>query len=100
MSRSILSIVLQLAVWAVISWFLIAWVQGCVSAEPVATSSIGTVIRVERDLVLVTFPVVNRKPGSQAANWFYIPGHGFQLRDRYPDPSKDPAFQIQSYGDR
>lgn len=100
MSRSILSITMQLAVWAVISWFLIGWTQSCVSSVPAATHSVGTVLQVDGDLVLVSFPVATRELGSQAANWFYIPGHAYQVRDRYPDWDKDPSLQKESDGNR
>jgi hypothetical protein len=68
-------------------------ITGCASASiPPATSSVGTVLQVDGDRVLVTFPVVTEKLGSQSANWFYIPGHRYEVRDRYPDPSKDPSL--------
>lgn len=67
----------------------------CASQIQPATSSIGTVLQVDGDRVLVTFPVVTRELGSQSANWFYIPGHGYQVRDVYPDPVKDPNLRRQ-----
>lgn len=63
---------------------------GCAPAQAPATRSIGTVIQVDGDRVLVTFPVVNKNFSDQAANWFYIPGHSYEVRDFYPDPAKDP----------
>lgn len=71
--------------------FLIGmYVFGCAPAQVPATRSIGTVIQVDGDRVLVTFPVVNKNFSDQAANWFYIPGHSYEVRDFYPDPAKDP----------
>lgn len=65
----------------------------CASAQPPATRSIGTVIQVDGDRVLVTFPVVNKDFSDQAANWFYIPGHAYRQGDLYPDPDKDPSIK-------
>ena len=90
MFRTILSISLQLIAWGIISFFLIGWAHGCASAQAPATRSIGTVIQVDGDRVLVTFPVVNKNFSDQASNWFYIPGHEYERGDRYPDPSKYP----------
>jgi len=70
----------------------------CAPAQAPATLSTGTVIQVDGDRILVTFPVVNKDFSDQAANWFYIPGHSYQVRDRYPDPSKDPNLKQDGTG--
>lgn len=69
---------------------------GCVSSRHPASSSIGTVIQVDGDLVLVTFPVMSKGYADQAANWFLIPGHNYFTGDRYPDPKKDPNLKTPS----
>nr|WP_287937758.1 hypothetical protein [Algoriphagus sp.] len=75
-----------------VPYYLIMLAISCAPAQAPATRSIGTVIQVDGDRVLVTFPVVNRNFSDQAANWFYIPGHSYEVRDFYPDPAKDPNF--------
>jgi hypothetical protein len=65
---------------------------GCAAKRYPATTSVGYVISVDGDEVLVAFEVVNEQRGSQASNWFYIPGHRYQKGDRYPDPAKDPSL--------
>ena len=71
-------------------FFVFMLLFGCVSAQPIATSSTGTVIQVDRDRVLVTFPLLTKGYADQASNWFFIPGHRYQIGDKYPDTSKDP----------
>lgn len=66
---------------------------GCSSAKLPATESIGTVISVDGDKVLVAFEVVSEQRGSQASNWFYVPRHSYSKGDRFPDPCKDPQLQ-------
>lgn len=95
MSRSFLSITAQLIGWVVISFLLTGWAHSCASVGPRATLSTGTVIKVDGDLVLVTFTVVTEGYADQGWNWFYIPGHGYQERDVYPDPKKDPNLRRQ-----
>ena len=75
-------------------YFLVMLAISCVASQPPATLSTGTVIQIDGDRVLVTFPVVNKDFSDQAANWFYIPGHTYQVRDFYPDPNKDPSLSI------
>lgn len=67
--------------------------SGCASTQPPATSSVGIVISVDGDRVLVSFEVMNEKRGSQASNWFYVPRHTYQKGDRYPDARKDPNLR-------
>lgn len=74
--------------------------KSCVSSQAPATRSTATVVQVDGDRVLVTFQVVDRDFSDQAANWFYIPRHSYQLRDRYPDPDKDPSLQKSANGNR
>lgn len=75
--------------------FLIGYLLfGCASTGPRATHSVGTVTVIDGDMVLVTFPVATEGYADQAANWFYIPGHSYQVRDKYPDPDKDPALRL------
>lgn len=81
-----------MAVMALIATLFMLFTS-CASQLPPATSSIGTVLQVDGDRVLVTFPVVTHSLGSQSANWFYIPGHSYQVRDAYPDPNKDPNLR-------
>lgn len=73
-----------------IIFFLLMFAFSCAGSQPVATLSTGTVYQVDGDRVFVVFKVVSRNYADQAVNVFYIPGHRYQERDFYPDPSKDP----------
>jgi hypothetical protein len=73
-------------------WILACLVFGCAPKQYPATSSVGYVISVDGDRVLVAFEVVTEQRGSQASNWFYIPGHRYKKGNKYPDPDKDPSL--------
>lgn len=81
---------------AIVGFAISSMIGGCASVGPRATHSVGTVLQVDGDLVLVSFPVATEDYSDQAANWFYIPGHSYQVRDTYPDPDKDPSLQSWS----
>jgi hypothetical protein len=84
-----------LKIWAVaiILLTLAMLFFSCGPTERIASRSTGTVIEVDGYRVLVAFPVAYRNVGDQTVNWFYIPGHSYVVRDRYPDPSKDPSMR-------
>lgn len=85
----------QIRFWALLTAILMIamLIFSCKPAQMPATLSIGTVIQVDGDRVLVTFQVVNKDYSDQAANWFYIPGHSYQRGDTYPDSTKDPNLK-------
>lgn len=83
--------------WITILFVIGMLLFGCASVQPPATTSIGTVITVDGERVLVTFPVVTGNYSDQAANWFYIPGHSYEVRDMYPDPCKDPKLEYNCF---
>ena len=74
---------IKLIVKLIIPMLLLSWILfGCVSSQPIATESVGTVIQVDGDRVLVSFKVVNKNYADQGVNWFYIPGHSYQEGER------------------
>lgn len=90
MRKKLMTLLYYVPVLIFIGYFFAAFTTSCVATGPVATLSTGTVIQVDGDRVLVTFPVVDKDYSDQAVNWFYIPGHSYEVRDLYPDPTKDP----------
>jgi hypothetical protein len=93
MAKSILHLVIRLVVYGFLLSVIFLLLSRCKVKELPATTSIGLVISVDGDRVLATFEVVSEQRGSQASNWFYIPGHSYQKGDRYPDPAKDPSLR-------
>lgn len=90
MTKWFLKYMLSIVIGSAIGVGLAQVFIGCASIGPRATYSVGTVLQVDGDLVLVSFPVATEDYSDQAANWFYIPGHSYRERDTYPDPDKDP----------
>jgi len=81
MSRSVKLLIICLTVLILV---------GCRSNAILSTESMGLVISVDGDRVLVAFDVKTEEYGDQMVNSFYIPGHHYGKGDRYPDPCKDP----------
>lgn len=85
-----------IAILTVLAVSILIILTSCAASHPPASASVGTVIQVDGDRVLVTFPVLSKGYADQAVNWFVIPGHSYGTGDRYPDTSKDPNLKNPS----
>jgi hypothetical protein len=71
----------------------------CASIQGPIAEPFGVVITAERDLIQVAHKVVNKVCGSQIIGVYYVPGHTYEVGDRFPDLSKyEYPFPIKKGG--
>ena len=69
-------------------FFIAMLLFSCASIQGPIAEPFGVVISAERDLIQVAHKVVNKDRGSQIVAAYYVPGHTYQVGDKFPDLSK------------
>jgi len=69
-------------------FFIAMLLFSCYSIQGPIAEPFGVVITAERDLIQVAHKVVNKDRGSQIVAAYYVPGHTYQVGDKFPDLSK------------